>query len=60
MAIRKQQEIELQAAMHGIPMKKRIAPRPMGATVSSTADLDRQLAEGIAKGLPIKIVRRKK
>jgi len=57
MAIRKQQEIELQAAMHGIPMKKRIISRPTG---SSTADLDRQLAEGIAKGLPIKIVRRKK
>lgn len=57
MAVRKQQEIELQAAVHGIPIKKQKIPRPGG---SSTADLDRQLDEGIAKGLPIKIVKRKR
>jgi len=57
MAIRKQQEMELQAALHGAPIKKqrisRLGERP-------GADLDRQLQEGIAKGLPIKIVKRKK
>lgn len=57
MAIRKQQEMELQAALHGAPIKKQRTLRP---AESPAADLDRQLQEGIAKGLPIKIVRRKK
>jgi len=57
MNIRKQQEMELEAAVHGIPIKKRTISRP---TESPGADLDKQLQEGIAKGLPIKIVRRKK
>jgi len=57
MNIRKQQEMELQAALHGAPIKKQKILRP---TESPGADLDRQLQEGIAKGLPIKIVKRKK
>jgi len=57
MAIRKQQEMELQAALHGAPIKKQRISRP---GERPGADLNRQLQEGIAKGLPIKIVRRKK
>ncbi|GAH88573.1 unnamed protein product [marine sediment metagenome] len=57
MAIRKQQEMELQAALHGAPIKKQ---RILPPTESPAADLDRQLREGIVKGLPIKIVKRKK
>jgi len=57
MAKRKQQEIELQAAIHGIPMEKReISP----SAESSTPDLKKQLAERIAKGLPVKVMIRKK
>jgi len=57
MAVRKQQEVELQAAIHGIPIKKQ---KIFHHGKSSTADLNRQLQEGIAKGLPIKIIKRKK
>jgi len=60
MDIRKQQEMELEAAAHGIPIKKRTISDPTGPPSSATADLDRQLREGIVRGLPIKIVKRKK
>ena len=53
MGVRKQQEIKLQAAMHGIPMEKEKIPPP---SKSSTPDFQRQLAEKIAKGLPVKIL----
>ena len=70
MNIRRQQEMELEAAVHGVPVKKGTVSRseeppssavPGSTTLSpETVALDKQLSEGIAKGLPIKIVRRKR
>ena len=57
MAKRKQQEIELRAAVHGITMDKQKISPPVE---SSTSDLKKQLAERIAKGLPVKVMIRKK
>ena len=54
---RKQQELELQAALHGAPVEKRETPSPVE---SSTSDLKKELAERIAKGLPVKVMIRKK
>lgn len=51
MAKRKQQEIELEAALHGIKLPKRPTLRPMRP---KTTDLDRQLAAGAAKGYRIR------
>lgn len=57
MAKRKQQELKLQAAIHGIPVEKEEISYPIE---SSTSDLKKQLAERIAKGLPVKVMIRKK
>jgi len=57
MNVRKQQEVKLQASMHGVPVEKQKIPSP---SKSSTPDFQRQLAEKIAKGLPVKIMTRKK
>ncbi len=71
MAKRKQQETELEASMHGITLKKTsgFQPGPAGqpdSTGSQTLpsdlgkNLDQQLRHGIMKGLPIKIVDKRK
>jgi len=57
MTKRKQQELKLQAAIHGVPVEKGETSPP---TESSTPDLKKQLAERIAKGLPVKVMIRKK
>ncbi|GAG53676.1 unnamed protein product [marine sediment metagenome] len=57
MTKRKQQELELQAAVHGIPVEKRETPSPVEP---STSNLKKELAERIAKGLPVKVMIRKK
>jgi len=63
MTKRKQQEIELQAAIHGVPMEKQKISSPaesLPPVESSTSDLKKELAERIAKGLPVKVMIRKK
>lgn len=50
MAKRKQQEIELEAALHGIKLKE-TAQRPVRPRA---ADLDHQLTAGAAKGYRIR------
>jgi len=59
MAIRKQQEIKLQAAIHGIPMENKEISHPVESPTSDS-DFKNQLAERIAKGLPVKVIVRGK
>ena len=71
MAKRKQQEIELEAAMHGIAPKKTSGFQPgqpgqsgpTGLQPPSSGlghNLGEQLDQALAKGLPVRIGRRKK
>jgi len=56
-AVRKEQEYRLQAALHGIKLKTPVLSRGVPPTGKS---LDAQLRAGMAKGLPIKFGKRKK
>ncbi|MBA7594674.1 hypothetical protein ES703_01621 [subsurface metagenome] len=54
MTERKQQEIELEAALHGIKLPKRPTLRPIRPKKTKDTVLNRQLAAGTVKGYRIR------
>lgn len=54
MARRKQQEIEFEAALHGIKLPKRPTLKPIRLKKTKDTVLNRQLAAGMVKGYRIR------